>query len=369
MKKTISLLLALILIFTLAACSASDTSVEPKAEAEVPAASDVQEVEAEVTQETEEYVPFQMVNSGDTLAFTFETGDSFVLDYDESAMEVAGDDYNFVFYPKDYMLPMEIHCYTQDDHMLLEPYVEDMIAMGDWIYELETFPVVCSRIGDIELQSVTNGYDENLFLIPMGHHNAIFGFIHFTDGEGHPEFDPLTVWNMILKSGPASAKVTYAYEEPIFLGDDPSSMTYSIDGNIYRFPTPAQELIKDGWEIPEYFKMGTPQIAVGDTVEAAFKMNDKTIWNVLLRNPTEEPIPIDQGLVVSMLIAQNSAVDLVLPDAISLYSTEDAVAASTSNAVHNGNYTTYTWVGSNHETISAWCHPDQRTVEYFEFWE
>lgn len=372
MKRWISLLIIFALSLSLFGCGKEE---QPAAPEKVPAADvQVQEAEAEspeATWETEAYVPVEVIFDSGALTFSFENGDTVALDYDEANVEIDGNEYNFVFYFKDYSIPVEVHCFLQDDYMQLEPYVRDLIAWDDWSYPLETFPVTYAEVSGLELQSVFNGFDENLFIIPLGHSNAIFGYVHFSDSEGHPELDPLTIWQKILKAGPASngsAGSGYAYEAPIFLGDTVESMTYQLDDGFYRFPTPAQELIRYGWEIPEFFITETPQIPPREYVEAAFKQGSKTIWNVVLYNPSDSPIDIEQGIVSNMLIADNSDVDLLLPEVISLVCPEDRIAESTSKLVYNGNYATYSWYDEQTDSIiSAWIPSGESTPEYFEF--
>ena len=161
------------------------------------------------------------------------------------------------------------------------------------------------------------------------------------------------------------------YSAPAGLEDTIESMTYAIDGVVYRFPTPVSEFFDNGWHIPEeYYKNIGNEIPANDYVDVALITEgaSSTIYNVVLANPTNEAIHISDGTVVWMIVAQQSNVDLQLPQGLSLNSTvEDLDDLCQYSPAQNGDYANYSWW--NDETgagIAAWYHPEIG-LEYFEF--
>lgn len=167
-----------------------------------------------------------------------------------------------------------------------------------------------------------------------------------------------------------------SYEAPEALGDSPQSMIYSLDGVLYRFPTPVAQFMANGWTIPSFFIDQFEYIPPQDYVQLVLEKDGgvnagsgKVLYEVFLHNPTDEEIPLEKGVVTWMyVVAGQSNVDLQLPGGISMNSTEPEVRGANVDGTtrYDTGVIAHTWTGENSVTITALFGPvyDLMHVEF-----
>lgn len=198
--------------------------------------------------------------------------------------------------------------------------------------------------------------------------------LHIEEGTGEP-YLPEREQDMEEAEG-ISVESVISYEAPEALGDSPQSMIYSLDGVLYRFPTPVAQFMANGWTIPSFFIDQFEYIPPQDYVQLVLEKDGgvnagsgKVLYEVFLNNPTDEEIPLEKGVVTWMyVVAGQSNVDLQLPGGISMNSTEPEVRGA--NVDGTTRYDTgaiaHTWTGENSVTITALFGPvyDLMHVEF-----
>lgn len=322
-------------------------------------------------------LPFSVDTDGNVLTVQFASGGSYTLDYSEDVVDVSptgGSEIYAGFLDEALNMQINMSMFISNKYSSIEEYDKGESVVGYWDSGL---PVKQVNINGVDVDYITNvDRQKAIFFIPMVDGYSIRGEYYCWAETGIMTYSPEEVLTFMLGgdielvAGAASVKATvdYGYQTPDSLGTAVEELKFSVDSNNYQFPVPVYAFLQNGWQIPSFFTVNTPHILAGERVEAALEKDGSIIYDVVLYNPTEDTIAIEDGLVVDMLIARDSNVELQLAESIKFGSDMGQVAGTTDfEPAQNGDYTSYLWYreedGAN---ISVFFGSDGR-IEYFRF--
>lgn len=328
---------------------------------------------------------FQAEADASEMNVYFDSGETFTLTVDPAVAEISLDNRNTVYFD---FLDEEMNelvwmeCWISDQYASLEEYLQGELAQNRF-YDGEVTLHQASLNG-MDVHYISGDYyGGGYFFIPLNDTYALRGLCSFT---GEPEdaenYTVIKVLERLLGAqaeGDTTSQTTAQtgsanssdYTTPSGLEDSIESMTYAIDGVVYRFPTPVTEFLDNGWHIPEdYIRNDGIEIPANGYRDVALITEGASsmIYNVVVANPTDKNIHITDGIVVWMIVAQNSNVDIQFPMGMSLNTTIDELDALCDvSPAQNGNYSTFSWWNEETDaTLMAWYHPEIG-LEYFEF--
>lgn len=336
---------------------------------------------------------FEKENDGTAVTYTFDSGETFVLDYPEDRVEISATGFvvNVTYLDEKIADNVSLEMYISRKYDSLEPYVAAEVAQG---YIEDGLEIKHADVDGLDIAYVCEGGEGS---------NTVYGlyYVELPDGfslrgnfrnwyEDYPVSLPDAV-GMVLGaevemkqttdaaegeeegSGAeylAEITASYGYSEPSELGATVDTATYSLDGVVYQFPTPINVFLQNGWKIPDVYKQQYGEIANGDSISIALENEaGGIIYNVVVSNPTgADFITLEEGMVVLMQVVQKSNVALELPENLSFESTlDDLKAIPGEGCVENGAYSVYSWWSDEKGCgVSAWYHPEIG-IEYFEF--
>lgn len=319
-------------------------------------------------------LPFTVKEDGSVLTIQFESGESYTLDYSEDIIEVSMSNGSRVyssFVDETMNEYASINMFISNKYASIEEYDKGEEESGYWGSGLS---VTEENINGVDVQYIYNkDREESIFFIPMKDGYALRGRYRYRSNDGTNKVSVEEALAMMLggdvEAVAQNAAVDYGYQAPDALGSDVQSLNFKLDGELYRFPVPAYVFIENGWKIPDIFLELDSEIPAGDTVEAAFENGEgSVIYDVVLSNPTDKPIAIQDGLVVEMIIAEDSNVDLEFPTSITIKSPKEQISLSTYfEPAENGDYIVYLWFREEDSgTIEVWIGSDGN-IEFFRF--
>ena len=91
-----------------------------------------------------------------------------------------------------------------------------------------------------------------------------------------------------------SISIEKEYKVPLNLGTDILSGTYELDGDLYRLPTPMSAFLENGWQMDG---VENTVIPAKSGVFLMLKRNGKKLSNIYVFNPTENAIPVENGVL------------------------------------------------------------------------
>ncbi len=322
-------------------------------------------------------LPYTTNNENGIFTIQFDSGEEFAFDYDETVMEINASRsvIYFDFFSEEDFDKYYFEGYISTRYASAEDYINAEIAAHHWNDDI---PFTQTSIHGVDMYIAYNSdYAKGIFYIPVTGEYAIRGkynsysetpfslqdaFAYVTGAEIEMAQSGATEDN-------SSSGLDYGYLAPSSLGDDLTSLTYSLDGIVYQFPTPAKEFINNGWKIPEFYTSQYSEIpADGDVQVALENDNGSVIYNVVIKNYEDYAIALEDGIVLIMLIADDSNVELLLPEGLSLDSSlAEVESVSDTSVAINGDYHTYAWFNdASGAHVASYSLPDTG-VEYFEF--
>ena len=151
------------------------------------------------------------------------------------------------------------------------------------------------------------------------------------------------------------------------LADASETISYSLGGVQYTFPTPFSELIANGWILTDTVKNAYGSLNVGEKIEIDVKnASGGILYEVVIKNTTEETLALEQCTVVSMLVAWDSQADLKLSNGIHIGTSKSELNSIAGTPMNESPYSVYTCSSSNDgkARILAYYYGDFE-LEYF----
>lgn len=322
-------------------------------------------------------LPYTTNNENGIFTIQFDSGEEFAFDYDETVMELNASRsvVYFDFFNEEDADKYYFEGYISTRYASAEDYINAEIAAYHWDGNI---PFSQISIHGVDMYIAYNSdYAEGIFYIPVTGEYAIRGKytsysetpVSLQNAFAFVAGEEIEMAQTGTSQGSSSSGVDYGYVAPTALGDDLTSLTYSLDGVVYQFPTPAKEFTNNGWKIPDVYTNQYSEIPAGEDVQVALENdNGSVIYNVVIKNYQDYAIALEDGIVLIMLIADDSNVELLLPEGLSLDSSlAEVEAVSDTGVAINGDHHTYAWFNDGSGAHVASYSLLDTGVEYFEF--
>ena len=284
------------------------------------------------------YVPYTIEEDEDVFTITFDSGESYVVDYDQSVVGSLDGrgfewqcDYRFV--PS-----ARLEMFVTDKYASIEEYDEGHSKVGYWEKGLTPEQITIDGYTIDYIDNEEEGWA--IFYIPLKEGYALRGeYSIYTSFEDKPEARTIEEVLTSLFGGVPEAvysydeqtgKVAYEYKAPETLGERTDKMYFSLEGELYSFPVPFPVMMENGWYISNNYLNEKPELSPGETYELTLRSeSDGKIESAILKNVTDKTIPLEEALVVEMTIERKSNETLEFAGGIGFESTEADAKRST----------------------------------------
>lgn len=284
------------------------------------------------------YVPYTIEDDEDVFTITFDSGESYVVDYDQSVVGSL-DERGFEWQCDYHFVPSaRLEMFVTDKYASIEEYDIGHDKVGYWVKGLTPEQI---SLGGYTIDYIYNeGEGEAIFYIPLKEGYALRGeYTIYTSFPDEP--NPRTIEEVLtsLFGGVPEAvysydeqtgKVAYEYKAPETLGERTDKMYFSLEGELYSFPVPFPVMMENGWYISNNYLNEKPELSPGETYELTLRSeSDGKIERAILKNVTDKTIPLEEALVVEMTIERKSNETLEFAGGIGFESTEADAKRST----------------------------------------
>lgn len=277
------------------------------------------------------YVPYTIEEDEDVFTITFDSGEPYVVDYDQSVVEPLYEgrfewqcDYNFV--PS-----ARLEMFVTDKYASIEEYDIGHDKVGYWVKGLTPEQIT---IGGYTIDYIDNEEEGwAIFYVSLKEGYALRGeYSIYTSFEDEPEARTIEEVLTSLFGGVPEAvysydeqtgKVAYEYKAPETLGDRTDKMYFSLEDELYSFPVPFPVMMENGWYIADKYRNEKPELNPGETYELPLGSDaGGKIERAILKNVTDKTIPLEEALIVEMTIERKSNETLEFAGSIGFESTE-----------------------------------------------
>lgn len=315
------------------------------------------------------------------LTITFQSGETYTLDYDEAAMGfwMENNRMSPYFIDSELIETCVAQMYVTDKYASIAEYDKGQEEATHWECGM---PIEEVTINGIDIQYITNTHRKiALFFIPITEEYAIRGVYEYWPYKSGISDGPVTEVALAKMFGgdveaaaeqaKLKSRVDYGYQQPESLGDTMDKLFFELEGVLYTVPVPVTSMTDNGWiMVDETNSLEIiPQMQPGEdrtiTLENA---NGDVIEEVSIENPTNSIIPVQEALITQMVIKNSSNVDLQFPEGICFDATQEEIIISTEDMVaDNGDVLSYFWYRGDGAWISADVGKDDGEVKQFFF--